>query len=370
MRGLYIHIPFCKKICSYCDFPKMVSSENRIDNYFKRLLEEINYYNNYLNDIDTVFIGGGTPNSVSIKNLELLFNKIKPILDQSIENTIELNPELITEELLILLKKYNFNRLSIGVQTINDNLLKIINRNHDKELILNKLELIKKYDFNNINLDFIFGIPNENMNDLDNDLNFILSLNMPHISFYNLILEEKTILYHKVEKNEIKMPLDDNDADMYYHIVDILEKNGYKHYETSNFAKEGYQSKHNLKYWDCKEYVGIGLGASGYLNNVRYDNHKLYKDYLNEFIEDKIELSIQDKKSEYFILGLRKCDGVSINEYYKIFKSSPFDDFNLSKLIDEDICEIDNDYFRIKKDKLFISNEALIEFIGDKNEKE
>ncbi len=370
MRGLYIHIPFCKKICSYCDFPKMVSSENRIDNYFKRLLEEIDHYNNYLNDIDTVFIGGGTPNSVSINNLILLFDKIKPILNKSIENTIELNPELITEELLIILKKYNFNRLSIGVQTINNNLLKIINRSHTKELILNKLELIKKYNFNNINLDFIFGIPNENMNDLDNDLNFILSLNIPHISFYNLILEEKTILYHKVEKNEIKMPLDDNDADMYYHIVDILEKNGYKHYETSNFAKDGYQSKHNLKYWDCKEYVGVGLGASGYLNNVRYDNHKLYKDYLNEFIEDKITLSIQDKKSEYFILGLRKCDGVSINKYKELFNSDPFIDFNLNKLIDEDICELNNDYFKIKKDKLFISNEALIEFIGDNDEKE
>ena len=370
MRGLYIHIPFCKKICSYCDFPKMVSNKNRIDNYFKRLMNEIDNYANYLNNIDTVFIGGGTPNSVSINNLELLFNKIKPILDKSNENTIELNPELINDELLILLKKYNFNRLSIGIQTINDNLLKIINRDHNKELIIKKINLIKKYNFKNINLDFIFGIPNENIFDLDNDLNFILSLNMPHISFYNLILEEKTILYHKVEKNEIKMPLDDNDADMYYHIVDILEKNGYKHYEISNFAKDGYESYHNLKYWNCNEYIGIGLGASGYINNIRYDNHKIYKNYLNEFIENKITLSLDDKKSEYFILGLRKCDGVSINKYKELFNSDPFIDFDLNKLIYDDLCEIENDYFKIKKDKLFISNEALIEFIGDKDEKE
>jgi len=367
MRGLYIHIPFCNSICSYCDFPKIIAKEDLKDEYIKKLILELYSYDEYLDSIDTIYIGGGTPNSLSLANLENLFialnNKIN--FDQIKEFTIELNPEKVNLELAKLLKKYHVNRISMGAQTIDINTLKLLNRNHKKEDIINAINLFKEVGINNINLDFMFGMPNTNIEMVKKDLEFIKSLPITHISYYCLIVEEKTKLNTEIEKGKL-IPLDDDlEADIYYLIVSEMKKLGFHHYEISNFAKDGYESIHNLKYWDTLEYIGIGAGASGYLDKKRYDNYRSVFKYLKKPKEVTIPLDLYDMKCEFFMMGLRKVDGVSIKEYKKRFNSDPLLDFNIKKFLNNNLIVIDNDYIKIAKDKLFISNIIFEEFVGD-----
>jgi len=363
LKGLYIHIPFCKSICTYCDFTKRVSNEQMYIKYINRLIEEIDSYSNKLFNIDSIYIGGGTPNSIPTYLLEKLFIKIKDLLNKSKENTIELNPELINEDLCKLLKKYNFNRISLGIQTIDDKSIKLLNRHHNKQIIENAFELLRNENINNINTDMIFGIPNTNLDDLKNDLEFILKLNPNHISYYSLIIEDKTILKYQID-NKIIKPLDDDlIADMYDYIKSRLKDN-YHHYEISNFAKKGYESIHNLKYWNLDEYIGIGLGASGYIDNIRYDNTHDLKAYFNDFIEYSDKLTIQEKKNEFMMLGLRLVDGISISKYNELFKSNIFDDFKIIEdLKNKGLLEIENNNIKIPDDKLFLANLVWSEFV-------
>ena len=365
MKGLYIHIPFCKTICSYCDFPKIIAKKDIHYTYIDKLLEEIDSYDTYLNNIDTIYIGGGTPNSVELDLLEKLFIRLENLLCKTIENTIELNPELITEDLVILLSKYNFNRISLGVQTVNPKAIKLLNRHHSKENVINSIQLLRKYNINNINVDFIFGIPNTSISDLKADLDFILSLPITHISYYSLILEEKTVLMYHYNKNKLELLDDDIIADMYEYIYKCLIENGYHHYEISNFAKPGYESKHNLIYWNTFEYIGVGSGAAGYLNGYRYQNNRILNYYLKEIIEEKEFIDTSEAKKEFFMLGLRLIDGVSIDEYKNRFNSDPFIDFNLDDLIELNLLEFNNDIIKIKKDKLFVANLVFERFVGD-----
>ena len=366
MRGLYIHIPFCKKICSYCDFPKiMAKNEEEQKKYFEALIKEIEDNKNELKNIKTVYIGGGTPNAISLALLESLFITINKYLENSIENTIELNPELVTIELCDLLNKYHFNRVSLGVQTIKGDSIELLNRHHKKEDIINTINMLKKANINNINIDLMFGIPKTNLEDVKKDINFVLSLDITHISYYSLILEDKTIFKHLYNKKELEMLDDDLIADMYDLINNKLEQNGFKHYEISNYAKNGYESIHNKLYWNTNEYVGVGCGAAGYIKPYRYSNHRTLNKYLKYREEERIYIDKKDEKQEFMMLGLRLCDGVSINEYKDRFNSNPFDDFDLKKLIDKNLIEIKDDYIKIKKDKTFIANLIFEEFVGE-----
>ena len=367
MRGLYIHIPFCKFICSYCDFPKIMAKDDLKDKYIDRLILELDSYQKYLNSIDTIFIGGGTPNSISLNNLEKLFIALKNRinLNDIKEFTIELNPEFVNLDLALLLKKNNVNRVSLGAQTINEDTLKLLNRHHKKEDLINSINLLKSVGINNINLDFMFGMPNTNLDMVKKDLEFINSIPVTHISYYCLIVEEKTKLNYEINKGLYK-PLDDDlESDIYYFIVNEMKKMGFHHYEISNFAKEGYESIHNLKYWDTLEYIGIGAGASGYLDSIRYDNNRVINKYLNEFKIDEYEINSFEKKQEFFMMGLRKVDGVSIKEYKNRFKSDPLLDFNIKKFLNNNLIIIDEDKIKIASDKLFISNLIFEEFVGD-----
>ena len=367
MRGLYIHIPFCNSICSYCDFPKIIAKEDLKDEYIKKLILELYSYDEYLDSIDTIYIGGGTPNSLSLANLENLFKALENKINfKNIkEFTIELNPEKVNLDLAKLLKKYHINRISMGAQTIDDNTLKLLNRNHKKEDIIKAINIFKSVGIDNINLDFMFGMPNTNKNMVINDLNFIKSLPITHVSYYCLIVEEKTKLNTLIEKGILK-PLDDDlESDLYYFIVDEMKKLGFHHYEISNFSKKGYESIHNLKYWDTLEYIGIGAGASGYLDKIRYDNFKSVFKYLKETKEFSVSLDTYDMKCEFFMMGLRKVDGVSIKEYKNRFNSDPLLDFNLKKFLNNNLIIIDDDNIRIASDKLFISNLVFEEFVGE-----
>lgn len=365
MKGLYIHIPFCNNICSYCDFNKMVAKNEKKTLYINRLIEEIEEYKDFLNDLTSIYIGGGTPNSINLNDLERLFKALSIYNNNLVEYSIELNPELITEELVDLLSKYSINRVSLGVQTVNDHSIKLLNRSHNKEIVRNCINLLKKYNINNINIDMIFGIPNTTMNDVKNDMDFILSLPITHVSYYSLIVEDKTVIKYKIDKKEIIELDDDLIADMYEFVANSLKNNGFNHYEISNYAKESYESKHNLLYWTQKNYIGLGLNAVSFVNDRRYQNTNLFKDYMKSFEKEIEYLSINDLKSEYMMLGLRKLSGVNLIDYQNKFHSNVFEDFNLDKYINNNMLILENNNLFINKDKIFIANTIFEEFVGD-----
>ena len=268
--GVYIHIPFCKNICSYCDFCKVLYNKKWVVEYLKKLKEEIK--ERYMGEtIKTMYIGGGNPSTLSLKEIEYLLALTSLFnLSELQEFTFECNVEDINKELLELLKKYKVNRLSIGIESFDKNKLAIMKRNADYNDVKEKISLIRSLGFDNINLDLIYALPNEKMSVLKKDLKLLVSLNPEHISTYSLMIEDNTFLKYQ-KSNNIDEELD---ASMYEYICKKMPKKGYIHYEVSNFSKPGYESKHNLVYWNNKEYYGFGCGASGYISGVRYDNTK------------------------------------------------------------------------------------------------
>ena len=363
MKGLYIHIPFCSNICSYCDFPKMVSSKLNQEIYIDKLIEEIESKKNLLDSITRVYFGGGTPNSISIYLLERLFNSINNILNNSIENTIECNPELLTLEQIKLFKKYNINRVSLGVETTNDKAIKLINRHHNKNIISNSINLLKNNGINNINVDLIIGIPNTTIDTVKEDLDFILSLPITHISCYTLILEERTLLNYQISKNIITPLDDDTVADMYLYSRNRIINQGFNQYEISNFSKESYESIHNLLYWNEEEYIGCGMGASSFINNQRITNYRTLKKYLENRVLEIIDINLEDRKKEIFLLGLRKIKGVNIKLFKEKYNEDPIIKYNLTKWINNNFLVIDGDYIKINENKLLLGNIIFEEFI-------
>ena len=356
VKSCYIHIPFCKKICSYCDFCKNYYNENIVNDYLDALNEEV--INNYKNEVlNTLYVGGGTPSCLSDNNLNKLFDVLSNFkLSKDYEFTFECNYEDITEKFLKKLIKNKVNRLSIGIQTFNEKYSKVLNRRINKEEMLKKINLSKKY-FNNINIDLMYAIPNQSINELKQDLEKLVKLEVSHVSTYALIVEEHTKL--GIEKiNEVS---DDIQSKMYHMICNILLKNGYEHYELSNFAKKKSYSKHNLTYWNNENYYGFGAGASGFINNKRYDNTKSILNYINgksiayEELLDK-ETLIKDE----VMLNLRKTNGIN-KKKFKIKYNLSFDDiFDYKKLIKDGILSENDDNVFIPYDKLFVSNEIIL----------
>ena len=365
VKSVYIHIPFCSNICSYCDFTKLYYNKNYIDKYLNTLKEEIEL--NYKNEmIDTIYIGGGTPTSLNTQELNKLFEIIKIFkTNKNLEFTIECNIENLTKEKLDLFKKNNVNRLSIGIQTFNNKFLKYLNRNHTKEDVFKIIKYAKEIGFDNINIDLIYGLKDQTLKDLEDDINEFLKLDINHISTYSLIIEPHTKLYIENEFN-----IDEElDLKMYELICNKLKDNNYIHYETSNFAKKGYESKHNLTYWNNLEYYGFGLGASGYIDNIRYTNTKNIDKYLNkEFILEKEVIDKKINMENEMILGLRKLKGVNINNFKEKYNIDLKEAFDIEDLINSNKLIIENDYIFINPNYIYLSNEILINFIGDENE--
>ena len=355
-KTIYIHIPFCKNICSYCDFCKFYYKKEWINEYLDSLEKEIN--DNYKGElIDNLYIGGGTPSSLSIDELEKLFSIIKKInISNDYEFTIEFNIEDITKEKLELCKKNNINRISIGVQSFNKNNLRFLERNTSID-IKEKILLAKEY-FNNINIDLIYALPNQSLKDLEEDLDKYLELDIPHISCYSLILEEHT----KLHNMNIKPINEELDLEMYNLINKKLSS--YDHYEISNYSKKGYESRFNLTYWNNEKYYGFGVGASGYIDNVRYQNAKNIIDYMNNKYNRKEEkVSIEDKISYELILGFRKVKGINIEEFNKKYGKNIVDLYNIKDLLDKNLLRIKDNYIFINKDYLYTSNEILVNFV-------
>lgn len=360
MKSVYIHIPFCSSICSYCDFCKLFYNEQLVDKYLDILSEEIKEKYQY-EEIKTIYIGGGTPTSLNIKQLTKLFEIIKIFNFKNIEYTIECNIENLTEEKIDLFKKYGINRLSIGIQTFNQKNLKYLNRNHDGS-VSKIINYAKEQGFDNINIDLIYGINDETIEMLKEDLKLFLNLNVNHISTYSIIIEPHTKLY--IDKT---LNIDDSiDSDMYNLIIETLENNDFKHYEVSNFAKTGYESKHNLTYWNNEEYYGFGLSSSGYINDIRYTNTRNINKYLNkEFIFEEHILDKLEQMENEMILGLRKLEGVDMVLFEKKYNIKINEVFKTQKLLEEGKLVIKDNYIFINKEYIYLSNDILINFIGD-----
>ena len=364
MRGLYIHIPFCKKICTYCDFTKRVpKNKEMIDEYLIHLKEELKTYEKYFNSVETIYIGGGTPTLLNLDQLTFLFEMLKDFKNIK-EYSIEINPETLDENKVLLFKKYGLNRFSIGVESFDDNILKTLGRTHKKIDVYNAINMLKKHDLNNINIDLIFGATGSDVSSIQNDLKEFYKLDIKHLSFYSLILEENTILYHLYKHNKY-VPIDNElEAKMYSYIIDDLEKNGFKQYEISNFAKEGYESIHNKLYWENKEYIGVGLGASGYLDGVRYTNNTVLNTYYKNYKKYEEIIDFNTKFSEEMILGLRMIKGINIDYVNKTYKKDILNDYkDIQKYINSGHLSIEKGYLHLTKEGLLIANDIFVIFI-------
>ena len=365
IKSAYIHIPFCSKICSYCDFCKIYYSKELVDKYLIALEKEIDLL--YKNEVlETIYIGGGTPSCLSIKQLEKLFIILKKLKkSKNIEYTIEGNIESTSLEKLKLYKKYGINRLSFGIETTNKKQFSFLNRNISLEDTKKIIEKARILDFNNINLDLMYALPNETIEDLEKDLNFLISLNVEHISTYSLIIEEHTMLYNQ-KVNNIK---EDIDAEMYDYICKTLNKYNYIHYEISNFAKKGYYSKHNKCYWDNKNYYGFGLGSAAYINNKRINNTKNIKDYLNgKYIKEEEVISDDDKIDYEIILNLRKNEGINLIDFKNKFHKPLKKIYDYEYLVEKNFIQEKNNHLFIPEDKWYISNEIITRIMENKNE--
>ena len=382
--GIYIHIPFCKQKCYYCDFVSFSNKEGYIEKYVETVKREIDSYDLSKYNITTIYIGGGTPSRIPSEKIQEILEKIKQKISKNqtrwedIEITIELNPGTVDEEKIKKYKEIGINRLSIGLQSTNNKLLKEIGRIHTFEDFKNTYNLVKKVGFENINVDLMIGLPNQTISDVKESLNEIIKLNPTHVSVYSLIVEENTKMEQLINSKELQLPDEELERQMYWYVKNILELNGYNHYEISNFAKKGKESKHNLNCWEQKEYIGLGLAAYSYLNGVRYGNTSNIEEYINvqdffnksELEESGIRIvdevqSLEDKRKEYMLLGLRKIEGVSIQKFKEKFVENPIFLFRkeLEKLVNEELIAIDGDCIRLTNKGLDLANIVWEEFV-------
>lgn len=372
-KGLYIHIPFCRKICSYCDFAKRVSNDSIIEKYFDCLLKEFDFYLKKGFDykqIKTIYIGGGTPSCINKNLLSKLFQKINSLVDlnEIIEYNFEINPEDLNYELIDLLASYNVTRVSIGIQTLNENLLKLLNRGFDLTKFIDNLKYLKN-KIKHVNLDLMYAIPNQTIKDLEDTIEIIKTFDVDHLSIYSLILEEKTIFNHWLLNDKIELVNEEIELEM----VDIIHKllfPTFEKYEVSNFSKKGCESKHNLLYWENEEYLGLGLSAAGYLEDLRYVNTSNLKEYFSLIEEGKFpieeleQLELIDEKKYHIILGLRLVKGIDVLKYQERFSSNIFDDFpKIMEFINQGYIGYQDNKIFIDSNYFYIMNHLLEQII-------
>jgi oxygen-independent coproporphyrinogen-3 oxidase len=369
LTSLYLHIPFCSHICAYCDFHKELAKDSKKENYIKALNKEIAYYQDRYQNIKTVYIGGGTPSSLDLGLLESLLKTISQFvpLDQMVEYTIEANPDDITNEFVLLIKKYGINRISLGVQSFSDKHLAFIGRTHRENEICNAVNILKQHAFPNISIDLIFSLPDQTIDEVRKDLALCLSLDIEHISYYSLILEEKSILYHKLQKNKIMLNDEDIEGMLYIEVIDTLKAAGYHHYEISNFAKTGYESIHNQTYWRMDEYLGLGSGSHSQFDEKRWYHETNVSKYTNRILSDYYDVLIPypfDQLGEALMLGLRLIDGVHIATMNDMYSCDIFEEYPaLDAFIDQGLLEIKQGNLRFTKKGLLVGNIVFQTFV-------
>ena len=377
--GIYIHIPFCKQKCYYCDFVSYANQETKMEEYINGVLKEIDYYKLEDYNITTIYIGGGTPSFLDSDYIKAILEKLKNKLKsntikwEDIEITIEVNPGTVTLEKLKTYKEAGINRISIGLQSTNDKLLKQIGRIHNYEEFLETYKMAEKVGFKNKNVDLIIGLPNQKIKDIKENIENIVDLNPQHISVYSLIVEEDTKIEKMIKDGTLKLPDEETERKMYWYVKNKLELNGYIQYEISNFSKKGKESKHNLNCWNQKEYIGIGLAAHSYFKGKRYSNTENLEKYITNIKNNKIEenitvheiQTIDEAKKEYMMLGLRKIEGISIRDFKEKYGENPIYIFRkeLDKLVNDKLLEIDLDKIKLTNMGLDLANIVFEEFI-------
>lgn len=384
--GLYIHIPFCKQKCQYCDFNSYAGKENLIETYMKWVEFELKGvgegnrvdYENNLDDlivVKSIYIGGGTPSFIDSKYIEKIMEIVKECytIDSNAEITIEVNPGTVSKKKLETYLNSGINRISIGLQSTHNEILSKLGRVHSYEEFLYTYNLARKVGLKNINVDLMLGLPNQSLNDLQESITEVVNLEPEHISVYSLIIENGTPFCEKLEKQEIALPSDELERAMYWETKRKLEKAGYTHYEISNFAKPGFESKHNLSCWNQEEYIGIGASAHSYTNNVRYSNIDSIEDYIRNYengneIDNFVFHEKQNKESkmkEFMMLGLRKIQGIHIQDFKNKFGENPIYLYKkeLEKLVNEELLEIDGDVIKLTNKGIDLANLVWEEFV-------
>ena len=366
----YVHIPFCTQICYYCDFSKVFIKNQPVDSYLEHLIEEYHSYD--IKKLRTLYIGGGTPTALSAPQLAFLLEKLTDKLDLSYleELTIEANPGDLDQEKIAVLKDSPVNRVSLGVQTFNDRMLKQIGRSHLEKDIYENIANLKKAGFDNISIDLIYALPKQTMEDVKTNVAKAIALDIPHMSLYSLILENHTVFMNRMRRGKLPLPKEDLEAEMFDYIIAELEKAGFEHYEISNFSKPDFESRHNLMYWDNAEYYGSGAGASGYVDGVRYKNHGPIRHYLqaveagNARVQEEV-LTLNEKMEEEMFLGLRKKSGVSKKRFEEKFGLSFEEQYGavVSELTEQGLLVADRDIVRMTKQGLFLGDTVAEKFI-------
>ncbi|MEY8253459.1 radical SAM family heme chaperone HemW [Clostridium perfringens] len=372
--SLYIHIPFCAQKCLYCDFPSFARKDHLRKAYIEALNKEIislrEKHNNL--EINTIFIGGGTPSVLEYDELECLLKEVAKLnMAKDIEYSMECNPGNLTEEKLEVMKKYGVNRISMGLQAKQDNLLKGLGRIHNYKTFKENFLLAKKVGFNNINVDLMFGLPNQRLNEWEETLREIISLEPAHISAYSLIIEEGTAFYNLYENDKLKLPTEEEERKMYHLAKKILEENGFNQYEISNYAKERKECRHNLAYWNMDNWIGVGSAAASYINGKRIKNISSVEEYINsinekgEAVEEIINNSKNDNIEEFMFMGLRKINGIDENEFKKRFSMNINDVYGeiLNKYIDEGLLIRESGRIFLSEKGIEISNVIMADFL-------
>ncbi|HEN2512366.1 TPA: oxygen-independent coproporphyrinogen III oxidase [Streptococcus agalactiae] len=366
----YVHIPFCTQICYYCDFSKVFIKNQPVDAYLQALIREFRSYD--ITELRTLYIGGGTPTSISAVQLDYLLTELSRDLNLNTleEFTIEANPGDLTVDKIEVLQKSAVNRVSLGVQTFNDKHLKRIGRSHNEAQIYSTIDALKTAGFQNISIDLIYALPGQTMDDVRSNVAKALSLNIPHLSLYSLILEHHTVFMNKMRRGKLHLPTEDLEAEMFEYIISEMERNGFEHYEISNFTKPGFESRHNLMYWDNVEYYGVGAGASGYLDGIRYRNRGPIQHYLKGVSEGNARLSEEvlsknEMMEEELFLGLRKKEGVSIGKFEQKFGTSFEKSYGqiVQELQSDGLLKENNGFIQMTKKGLFLGDTVAEKFI-------
>ncbi|NMM61956.1 oxygen-independent coproporphyrinogen III oxidase [Clostridium sp. P21] len=368
--ALYIHIPFCKQKCLYCDFPSFASKENLMIDYSRALAKDIEYYSE--RTIKTIFIGGGTPTYLSLEawdNISKAINKLNKAHD--LEFTVEGNPGTFTEEKLKFLKEMGVNRLSIGLQAWQNNILKKLGRIHTADDFVKSYKMARNVGFKNINVDLMFGLPDQSKENWKETLDKVIGLNPEHISCYSLIIEEGTPFNSMYEKEKLILPEEELERKMYNYGIKFLKSRGYEQYEISNFSKPGKECRHNLIYWNLEEYVGCGSGAHSYIDDLRYRKNENIEEYIKTVEEnnnlklDEHINSIEDNMEEFMFMGLRKISGISIMEFKRRFGEDIFNVYGgiIKKYTDNGIIIHKDDNLFLSERGIEVSNSVMCDFI-------
>ena len=366
----YVHIPFCTQICYYCDFSKVFIKNQPVDAYLEHLIQETRSYE--IGKLRTLYIGGGTPTALSAQQLAYLLTELPKVMDLSEveEFTIEANPGDLDPDKIAVLKESQVNRVSLGVQTFDNKMLKKIGRSHQEQDIYDNVRHIKQAGFDNISIDLIYALPGQTMDQVKENVAKAIDLDIPHMSLYSLILENHTVFMNRMRRGKLPLPKEELEAEMFEYIIEELEKAGFEHYEISNFSKPGFESRHNLVYWDNAEYYGLGAGASGYVDGIRYKNHGPIRHYLEAVEAGKARiteehLTLEEKMEEELFLGLRKKTGVSKARFEEKFGISFDQRYGqvVASLTEQGLLVPDDKQVRMTKRGLFLGDTVAEKFI-------